>query len=86
VQNGTSGTVEGRDSLTAPHHHSGKTRLYPGTQVPVVIDTDGLTNVVWADGHVKAMKRRKLTPPVVGGDATSDDLWDRVKPSPWRLQ
>jgi prepilin-type N-terminal cleavage/methylation domain-containing protein/prepilin-type processing-associated H-X9-DG protein len=46
-------------------------------------DNDGQTNVLWCDGHVKQMLRKKLVPPSRGGEARNDDLWDRVKPSPY---
>jgi prepilin-type N-terminal cleavage/methylation domain-containing protein/prepilin-type processing-associated H-X9-DG protein len=46
-------------------------------------DNEGSNNVLFCDGHVKTMKRRQLVPIRVGGDARNDDLWDRVKPSPY---
>lgn len=42
-------------------------------------------NVLWADGHVKSLRRSALTPPSRGGSACNDDLWDRVKPSPYKI-
>ena len=53
-------------------------------------DPDGWANVLWADGHVKAMQFKKLVPAKSGatnlkGEACSDDLWDRYKPSSWRI-
>ncbi|MDF2441053.1 MAG: hypothetical protein JWN98_2037 [Abditibacteriota bacterium] len=42
-------------------------------------------NVLWADGHVKSLRRSALTPPSRGGSACNDDLYDRVKPSPYKF-
>jgi len=47
-------------------------------------DNNGRTNVLFCDGHVKTMIRRQLVPVRVGGDARSDDLWDRTHPSTYR--
>lgn len=48
-------------------------------------DPYGQVNVLWCDGHVKPMKRGDLVPSNVGGWACSDDLWDRYKPSKYRI-
>lgn len=54
-------------------------------------DVSGSSNVLWCDGHVKPMQRRALVPAkqgsstIIGGEACSDDLWDRYKPSQWRI-
>jgi prepilin-type N-terminal cleavage/methylation domain-containing protein/prepilin-type processing-associated H-X9-DG protein len=78
------------DMLTGPHHQGGLILFY-GT-VQMAQDPNGLCSVAWCDGHVKPMMRKKLTPPMGGnprgrapGEARDDDLWDRVKPSPWRF-
>lgn len=80
------------DMVTAPHHHGGNIGYYGTARIPMAQDPNGLSSVVWCDGHVKPMMRKKLTPPAGGnprgsapGEARDDDLWDRRKPSPWRF-
>ena len=67
-------------------HHSAQYQLValPGS---AWIEGDGAArvHVLWADGHVKSTPRATLTPPARGGAACSDDLWDRIKPSPYQI-
>ncbi|MBV9468489.1 MAG: DUF1559 domain-containing protein [Abitibacteriaceae bacterium] len=55
------------------------------TDVKGGLDPEGWCNILWCDGHVKPMKRKQLVPKNVKGEACSDDLWDRYKPSTWRI-
>lgn len=81
------------DTITAPHTQKGLLGYFAGGSgnIPMYKDPDGFVSVGWADGHAKPIKRRLLTPRGlnragdVAGDACSDDLFDRDKPSPWRI-
>jgi prepilin-type N-terminal cleavage/methylation domain-containing protein/prepilin-type processing-associated H-X9-DG protein len=98
--------AEGTDILRSPYHtwnfannsniaarHFSSAQNSPPAINNRLYDPQGQVNVLWADGHVKSMKRMLLTGrnPLVsttnggGGSACSNDLWSREKPSTWRI-
>lgn len=86
--------VEGYpDTVTAPHTQKGLLGYFAGGSgnIPMYKDPDGFVSIGWADGHSKPLKRRLVTPRGlnragdVAGDACNDDLYDREKPSRWRI-
>ncbi len=78
--------IENFPDTVGSWHHSGNYAVVPQTSGAWVKgDSQARVNVLWADGHVKSLSRAVLTPPSRGGSACNDDLWDRVKPSPYKI-
>lgn len=72
------------DTAGSWHHGAFEITPKPGGKW-VAGEAAARLNVLWVDGHVKSLRRSALTPPSRGGSACNDDLWDRVKPSPYKL-
>lgn len=86
--------TQGSPDTVGAWHQASKAWAQVGAQVTNA-DPAARVMVLWCDGHVKSTPRAALTPAGggnpslgangIGGSACSDDLWDRVKPSRWRI-
>jgi prepilin-type N-terminal cleavage/methylation domain-containing protein/prepilin-type processing-associated H-X9-DG protein len=74
--------INGNPDTIAAWHQTSRNVIGGGN---VDGDSKAWVNVVWADGHAKGILRGRLVPPSRKGQACNDDLWDRVKPSPYKI-